>query len=74
MRIGVVLVTAVMLSGCASVLTARQDVNICYFGAALDDSCQSIEIAENENLVCVDMTKEVDFEVMECDQVLNESR
>ncbi|OMH39066.1 hypothetical protein [Motiliproteus sp. MSK22-1] len=74
MKLGMFLVIAVLLSGCASVMEVKQDVNICYFGEIYADACQSVEVADDENLVCIDMSTQVEFEIMDCDLMLNKSR
>ena len=69
-----VVVAAVAVSGCMSAMPVKHDLTVCYFGEALAESCQNTEIGENQNLVCVDLTRDVEFEIQECHVQLKEPR
>ena len=55
------------VGGCASFLDAPQQVYGCYFGEALKEKCESIPVAEDERLTCVDIAANTHFELADCD-------
>ncbi len=74
MRVCLLAVSILLMTGCASVFEVTEQYHICYFGDAKKQLCESTPVPEGSERICVDLADDFEFSEGNCNKQVGQSK
>ncbi|MEH6625957.1 MAG: hypothetical protein V7739_05915 [Motiliproteus sp.] len=74
MRVFFLVVSILLLTGCASVFDVKDKYYVCYYGEKKKELCESTVVPEDDERACVDLADDFEFSEGDCNKKIGQSK